>query len=147
MRTSTSDLLGVRAVDVKVTDDELTVQLEDGRTLAVPLVWYPRLLQAWWTPMPVVACWRDVRVRRGQGRSERQKASDHFRGGRVRVPRPVGRSRSGIPITARTKFERSRSAVPGASVSSSWHIPHARTGSESSAHAGRPARSRNSMRK
>ena len=32
------------AVDVKVTDDELTVQLEDGRTLTVPLVWYPRLL-------------------------------------------------------------------------------------------------------
>jgi hypothetical protein len=44
MPTSTSDSLAVRAVDVKVTDDELTVQLEDGRTLAVPLVWYPRLL-------------------------------------------------------------------------------------------------------
>lgn len=44
MRTSTSDVLGARAVDVKVTDDELTVQLEDGRMLAVPLVWYPRLL-------------------------------------------------------------------------------------------------------
>lgn len=43
MRTS-SDLLAARAVDVKVTDDELTVQLEDGRRLAVPLVWYPRLL-------------------------------------------------------------------------------------------------------
>ena len=44
MPTSTSDLLAARAVDVKVTDDELTVQLEDGRTLVVPLVWYPRLL-------------------------------------------------------------------------------------------------------
>ena len=44
MLTSTSELLAARAVDVKVTDDELTVQLEDGRTLAVPLVWYPRLL-------------------------------------------------------------------------------------------------------
>ena len=44
MPTSTSDLVGVRAVDIKVTDDELTVQLEDGRTLTVPLVWYPRLL-------------------------------------------------------------------------------------------------------
>ena len=43
MPTSPSDLLGARAVDVKVTQDELTVQLEDGRTLAVPLVWYPRL--------------------------------------------------------------------------------------------------------
>lgn len=32
------------AVDVTVTDDELIVQLEDGRTLAAPLVWYQRLL-------------------------------------------------------------------------------------------------------
>ena len=44
MPTSTSDLPGARAVDVNITQDELTVQLEDGRTLAVPLVWYPRLL-------------------------------------------------------------------------------------------------------
>ena len=44
MPTSKSDLLGARAVGVKVTEDELTVQLEDGRLLAVPLVWYPRLL-------------------------------------------------------------------------------------------------------
>jgi hypothetical protein len=38
-----SDLQNVRAVDVKVTDDELSVDLEDGRTLVVPLTWYPRL--------------------------------------------------------------------------------------------------------
>ncbi len=44
MPTSTSDFAGARAVDVTVTDDELAVQLEDGRTLVVPLVWYPRLL-------------------------------------------------------------------------------------------------------
>ena len=44
MPTSTNDLLSARAVDVNVTQDELTVQLEDGRTLTVPLVWYPRLL-------------------------------------------------------------------------------------------------------
>jgi len=44
MPTSTNDLVGARAVDVTVTDNELTVHLEDGRTVAVPLVWYPRLL-------------------------------------------------------------------------------------------------------
>jgi len=44
MPTSASDTGSARAVDVKVTDDELAVQLEDGRTLVVPLVWYPRLL-------------------------------------------------------------------------------------------------------
>lgn len=46
MPTSPSELHGARAIDVKVTDDELMVDLEDGRTLAVPLVWYPRLLHA-----------------------------------------------------------------------------------------------------
>lgn len=32
--------------DVRVTDDLLTVDLADGRTISVPLVWYPRLLHA-----------------------------------------------------------------------------------------------------
>ena len=31
---------------MSVTDDALTVDLADGRTISVPLVWYPRLLQA-----------------------------------------------------------------------------------------------------
>ena len=35
-----------RARDVQVTDDELIVALTDGRTIKVPLVWYPRLLHA-----------------------------------------------------------------------------------------------------
>ena len=29
-----------------VTDDTLSVRLMDGRTISVPLVWYPRLLDA-----------------------------------------------------------------------------------------------------
>jgi len=33
-----------RARDVAVTDDELTVWLVDGRRVAVPLAWFPRLL-------------------------------------------------------------------------------------------------------
>ncbi len=36
----------VRALTVSVTDDTLTVDLEDGRTIAVPLGWYPRLAHA-----------------------------------------------------------------------------------------------------
>lgn len=35
-----------RAQDVRVTTDELEVSLTDGRRIAVPLVWYPRLLHA-----------------------------------------------------------------------------------------------------
>jgi hypothetical protein len=34
------------AVAVEVTDKWLTVDLKDGRTLRVPLDWYPRLLHA-----------------------------------------------------------------------------------------------------
>lgn len=33
-------------VGVEVTDDALTVELSDGRTVSVPLPWYPRLLHA-----------------------------------------------------------------------------------------------------
>jgi hypothetical protein len=35
-----------RVADVKVTRDTLTVGLRDGRTITVPLAWYPRLLNA-----------------------------------------------------------------------------------------------------
>ena len=35
-----------RAMQVEVTDDELTVHLVDGRRVSAPLVWYPRLLHA-----------------------------------------------------------------------------------------------------
>ena len=35
-----------RVKDVKVTEDTLNVDLMDGRTIIVPLVWYPRLNRA-----------------------------------------------------------------------------------------------------
>jgi hypothetical protein len=34
------------AVEAAVTDDDLMVQLADGRRIVVPLAWYPRLLHA-----------------------------------------------------------------------------------------------------
>lgn len=34
------------AVNVAVSDDTLSVDLRDGRTLSVPLAWYPRLAYA-----------------------------------------------------------------------------------------------------
>jgi hypothetical protein len=43
MSTSASELQTARAVKVNVTDDVLRVDLADGRTLAVPTAWYPRL--------------------------------------------------------------------------------------------------------
>jgi hypothetical protein len=35
-----------RVLDVQFTDDTLCVSLRDGRTISVPLAWYPRLLNA-----------------------------------------------------------------------------------------------------
>jgi hypothetical protein len=35
-----------RVLDVMFNDDALSVSLRDGRVISVPLVWYPRLLNA-----------------------------------------------------------------------------------------------------
>ena len=35
-----------RVAEVEITQDTLVVSLMDGRTISVPLVWYPRLLNA-----------------------------------------------------------------------------------------------------
>jgi len=45
MRTSEFDPR-IRAREVQVSDEALTVLLADGRTISVPLEWYPRLHRA-----------------------------------------------------------------------------------------------------
>jgi hypothetical protein len=42
--TSTAKLPTVAAANARITDEELTVDLTDGRTISVPLAWYPRLV-------------------------------------------------------------------------------------------------------
>ncbi len=37
---------GEHVKDVRFTEDTVVVDLVDGRTITVPLVWYPRLLDA-----------------------------------------------------------------------------------------------------
>ncbi|RIK43339.1 MAG: DUF2442 domain-containing protein [Chloroflexi bacterium] len=44
MNTVVIDLQDITIQDVEVTDDSLTVDLRDGRSITVPLAWYPRLL-------------------------------------------------------------------------------------------------------
>jgi hypothetical protein len=46
MTTSTTETVVPLATAVEVTDDTLTVELSDARTVSVPLTWYPRLLHA-----------------------------------------------------------------------------------------------------
>lgn len=44
MSSSTTNVAAVYAQSVSVSEDTLTVELSDGRSLSVPLAWYPRLV-------------------------------------------------------------------------------------------------------
>ena len=44
-----------RVPDVRCSDDSLIVDLMDGRSISVPLAWYPRLHGAQWNSAPI---WR-----------------------------------------------------------------------------------------
>lgn len=44
MTTSTVEIDIPAVLSVTVSDDTLSVELADGRTIAVPLAWYPRLV-------------------------------------------------------------------------------------------------------
>lgn len=46
MTISEIELLVPNAEKVNITKDTLTVDLSDGRTISVPLAWFPRLLHA-----------------------------------------------------------------------------------------------------
>ena len=46
MNFSTVEVRVPDAEDVTVTEDTLTAELSDGRTISVPLAWYPRLVHA-----------------------------------------------------------------------------------------------------
>ncbi len=46
MNISTIEIEIPKAEDVKITKDTLSVDLSDGRTIAVPLEWFPRLVHA-----------------------------------------------------------------------------------------------------
>ena len=46
MNISAIEIEVPRTEDVEVTEDTLTLDLSDGRTISVPLEWFPRLLNA-----------------------------------------------------------------------------------------------------
>lgn len=43
MISASQNLALAKIIGVAVTDDTLSVDLEDGRTIAAPIGWYPRL--------------------------------------------------------------------------------------------------------
>ena len=42
--TTSADIALARIVEAEVTEDCLSVDLEDGRTISVPIGWFPRLV-------------------------------------------------------------------------------------------------------
>jgi hypothetical protein len=46
MSISAVEIIVPRAENVTVTNDTLRVELSDGRTISVPLAWFPRLVHA-----------------------------------------------------------------------------------------------------
>lgn len=46
MSTSAAEIAIPVAKSVRLTEDTLQVDLSDGRTISVPLAWYPRLVHA-----------------------------------------------------------------------------------------------------
>jgi Protein of unknown function (DUF2442) len=46
MRISTINIDVPAAENITITEDTLSVDLSDGRTMSVPLAWYPRLIYA-----------------------------------------------------------------------------------------------------
>ena len=46
MHVSTTEVNVPDAMTIQVTDDALIAELSDGRTISVPLCWYPRLVHA-----------------------------------------------------------------------------------------------------
>lgn len=46
MNISTVEVRVPEAMTITVTEDTLTAELSDGRTISVPLAWYPRLVHA-----------------------------------------------------------------------------------------------------
>lgn len=46
MSTFQIDLKELRALDVSFTEEDLVVELADGRSLTIPVAWFPRLVHA-----------------------------------------------------------------------------------------------------
>ena len=46
MSTLATEIITQSAIDICFSDSDFTVDLDDGRSISIPLVWYPRLYHA-----------------------------------------------------------------------------------------------------
>lgn len=104
MRFSTVEVHEALATHVEVSEDTLTVELADGRTIAAPLAWYPRLAHA---TAEERASWRLI----GGGRGIHWPALDEdIRVANLLAGQPSAESQSSFKkwLTSRAKPSRSR---------------------------------------
>src|SRR5437867_851268 len=109
MSSSSVETAIALATHVEVSQDTLTVELADGRTIAVPLAWYPRLAHGKAeerTTWRLIAGGRgihwpaldeDISVANmllGQPSAESQKSFKQWLAGRAKPRRPQKRSKT-----------------------------------------------------
>ena len=81
MHTSVLEVRVPDAGEITMTEDTLTAELSDGRTISVPLAWYPRLVHA---TEHERGNWR--LTRRGRGHPLARPRRGHQRGRAARGP-------------------------------------------------------------
>jgi hypothetical protein len=87
---------------VKVTEDTLSVELSDGRTIAAPLAWFPRLLHA---TLKERKNWRLI----GKGHGVHWKDIDEDIGAEgLLAGKPSGESQSSLKRWTEDRRSRSR---------------------------------------
>lgn len=104
MRSSTVEVREALATHVEVNEDTLSVELADGRTIAVPLAWYPRLMHA---TVEERSSWRLI----GGGRGIHWPAIDEdIRVANLLAGQPSAESQSSFKkwLASRAKPNRSR---------------------------------------
>ena len=87
------------AQNVRITDDVLIVELEDGRTFSVPLAWYPLLLHGQESER---ADWR--LIGKGEGIHWPELAED-IKVGQLLLGRPSGESQKSLQQWLRSRSE------------------------------------------
>src|SRR5262249_6694402 len=90
------------ATRASVTDDTLSVELSDGRTIAVPLAWYPRLAHA---TVKERDSWRLLADGRGIHWPERD---ENISVATLRAGRPSGESKSSFKKWLKGRAKRTR---------------------------------------
>ncbi|MEA2338897.1 MAG: hypothetical protein QOE82_2904 [Thermoanaerobaculia bacterium] len=102
MTSSLTEFAVPAATNVVVTEDTLTVDLSDGRTISVPLAWYPRLVHGTQAERSI---WR--LIGRGEGIHWPELDDDISVEGLI-AGRPSGESQASLARWIETRRKESR---------------------------------------